>query len=94
MIANELKYFSLKHTWKKILFNIFVSTVYSWPYFCPKKDNLSCPVFVFPRGMSNGICDPALYPKSEGSNILWILRYSSIVVVKNDIRKNDMTLFF
>ena len=31
-----------------------------------KKDNLSCPVFVFRRGMSNGICDPVLYPKSEG----------------------------
>ena len=41
--------------------------------FCPKKDNLSCPVFVFPRGMSNGICDPVLYPKSEGSNVSWIL---------------------
>ena len=33
--------------------------------FCPKKDNLSCPVFVFPRGMSNGMCDPVLYHKSE-----------------------------
>ena len=37
--------------------------------FCPKKDNLSCPVFVFHGGMSNDICDHVLYPKSEGSNI-------------------------
>ena len=29
--------------------------------FGPKKDNLSCPVFVFRRGMSNVICDPILY---------------------------------
>ena len=37
--------------------------------FCSKKDNLSWPVFVFRRGMSNDICDPVLYPKSEGSKI-------------------------
>ena len=37
--------------------------------FFPKKDNLSCPVFVFHRGMSNDICDPVLYPQSEGSSI-------------------------
>ena len=66
MSADEVKYFSLKDAWKKTLFNIFVTRVYSSPIFCPKKDNLSCPVFVFRRGMSNGICDPVLYPKSEG----------------------------
>ena len=44
--------------------------------------------------MCNGICDPVLYLKSEGSNVSWILRYSSIVVLKNDICKNDITLFF
>ena len=37
--------------------------------FYPEKDKLYCPVFVFHRGMPNGICDPVLYPKSEGSNI-------------------------
>ena len=33
------------------------------------KNNLSCPVFVFRRGMSNSISDRVLYPKSEGVNI-------------------------
>ena len=31
-----------------------------------KKDNLICFIFVFDRGMSNGICDLIVYLKSEG----------------------------
>ena len=34
-----------------------------------KKDNLICFIFVFDRGMSNGICDLIVYLKSEGWNI-------------------------
>ena len=34
--------------------------------FGPKKDNLTRLVFVFRRGISNDICDPVLYLKSEG----------------------------
>ena len=30
------------------------------------KDNVFCPVFVFHRGISNGICDLILYLRSEG----------------------------
>ena len=37
--------------------------------FYPKKNRLSCPVFVFRRGMSNDICDPVLYTEREGSNV-------------------------
>ena len=37
--------------------------------FGPRKDNLSCPVFVFRRRMCDDICDPGLYLKSEGLNI-------------------------
>ena len=39
------------------------------PIFGPKKDKLFCLLFVFRRGMSNAICDLALYLQSEGLNI-------------------------
>ena len=39
--------------------------------FDPEKGKLFCPVFVFRRGMYNGICDLALYLQSEGLNISW-----------------------
>ena len=58
MFADEVKYFSLKHAWKKTLFNIFVTRVYSWPYFLPEE---GYPVFVFRRDMSNSICDPEMW---------------------------------
>ena len=41
--------------------------------------------------MSSSICDLVLYLKGEGLNISWIFPYSSIVVLKNDICKNDNT---
>ena len=53
--------------------------------FGPKNDNLFCAVFVFHRGMSNGICDLILYLKNEGLNISWISLYSSILILKNGI---------
>ena len=37
--------------------------------FGPKKNNLFYPVFVFRRGISNGICDLVLYLKSQGLNV-------------------------
>ena len=37
MFADEVKYFSLKNVWKKTLFKIFVTRVYSWTYFWPKE---------------------------------------------------------
>ena len=44
--------------------------------------------------MSNGIGDPVLHLKNKDLNISWIFLYSSIIVLKNDIRKNDITLVF
>ena len=46
-----------------------------------------CPVFVFYRGMSNGILKYILYFKNEDLNISWISQYSSILVLKNGIHK-------
>ena len=64
--------------------------------FGPKKGNLLCPVFVFHRGISNGISDFILYSKNESLNTSWISRYNSILVLKNDIQihilKNDVLL--
>ena len=53
--------------------------------FGSKKNNFFCPVFVFHRGMSNGILKCILYFKNEGLNISWISRCNSIVVLKNGI---------
>ena len=61
--------------------------------FSPKKDNLFCPLFVFHRGMSHDICDLILYVKSEGLNISWISRYSSILVLKSGINNAVFYLF-
>ena len=68
MFADEVKYIFLKHAYKKTLFNTFLLGFILDHIVCPKKDNLSCPVFVSRRGMSNGICDTAVYLKSEGLN--------------------------
>ena len=40
--------------------------------FGPKKDKLFGPVFVFQRGMFNGICDVVLYLQSEDLNNSWM----------------------
>ena len=61
MFADEVKYFSLKHAGKKMLFNIFVTIGFILDHISgPMKDKLTCLVFVFRRDMSNGICDPVL----------------------------------
>ena len=51
--------------------------------FGPKKSDLFCAVFFFPRGMPIGILKYILYFKNEGLNILWISRYNSILGLKN-----------
>ena len=53
--------------------------------FCPKKDNLFCPVLVFHRCVSSGICDLILHLKKKGAKISRISRYSSILVLKNSV---------
>ena len=54
--------------------------------FGPTKDNLFCPVFVFRRGISNGISDFILYFKNEGLNISWVSRGNPILVLKNVLK--------
>ena len=53
-----------------------------------KKDNHFCPVFVYHRGMSNGISDFILYFKNVGLNISWISQCNSILVLKNGIQNS------
>ena len=65
MFADEVSHFSLKHAWKKKLFNNLCSFLllgFIFDHiFGPKKDNLFGFVFVFLRGMSNAISDLVLY---------------------------------
>ena len=68
MFADEVKYFSLKRERKLCLTFLLLEFILDHIFY-PNKGNLSCPVLVFRRGMSNGICDPVLYAKCEGSNI-------------------------
>ena len=51
--------------------------------FCPKKNGLFWPVFVFQRGISICMLKYILYFKNEGLNISWISRYNSILGLKN-----------
>ena len=53
--------------------------------FGPKNDYLFCLVFVIRRLMPNTICDLVLYFKSEGLNIPWIYRCTSILALKSSI---------
>ena len=49
--------------------NIVDTKVYFGPYVGPKKDKVSCPGFVFRRGISNAIYDLVLHLQSESLNI-------------------------
>ena len=53
-----------------------------WPIlvhiFSPRKDKACYSVFVFVRGISNGICDLALYLLHKGLNISFI--YDAIIL--------------
>ena len=47
--------------------------------FGPRKDNLTCLVFVFRKDMSNGIYDPVLQLKREGLHYFIFLKYDGLI---------------